>query len=54
MKNLDAKVDSVESLRDENENLKILISKFKNDCKQFDFREAELLAEIEQLKYEIK
>lgn len=47
MKNLDAKVDNVETLKDENENLKLLISKLKNDCKQFDMREAELLAEIE-------
>jgi hypothetical protein len=47
MKNLDGKVDSLDSLKDENENLKILISKLKNDCKQFDVKEAELLAEIE-------
>ena len=47
MKNLDAKLDNVDSLKDENENLKLLISKLKNDCKSFDMKEAELMAEIE-------
>ena len=47
MRNLDVKVESVETLKDENENLKLLISKLKNDFKQFDMRESELMAEIE-------
>lgn len=53
MKNLDNKEESFDALKDENENLKLLISKLKNDCKQFDLKEVEYLAEIEQLRYEI-
>ena len=47
MKNLDGKVENVDALKDENENLKLLVSKLKNDCKQFDMKEAEFMAEIE-------
>lgn len=33
MKNIDTKDDNVDALKDENENLKLLVSKLKNDCK---------------------
>jgi hypothetical protein len=54
MKNIDTKVESLDSLKDENENLKLLCSKLKNDCKEFDLKEFEYQTEIEQLKMEIQ